>query len=72
MTRTEKLVTAAVLVVSLSVGIVSIQRADDPELAGSAPLAPDTVAALSPMLDAPRVTISGEAGLAKSALVARR
>jgi hypothetical protein len=66
MTRTEKLVTAAVLVVNLTVGFVLVHRSEDSELAPLAPLGPDTAAALSPMPEAPIVTVSG------AALVAQR
>jgi hypothetical protein len=70
MTRTEKLVTAAVLVVNLSVGFVLIARSDDSGLAASGPLAPRSVAALSPMAAAPSVTFSEPSTVSQDDIVA--
>lgn len=72
MTRTEKFVTAAVLVVNLSVGVVLIDRSDNSGLAASGPLAPDSVAALGLKSEAPRVTISEEFAVSKAVTVTRR
>jgi hypothetical protein len=66
MNQREKLVTAAVLVVNLSVGFVLIHRSDGSRVAPLAPLPPQTVAALSPTPDAPTVTVS------ETVLVAKR
>jgi hypothetical protein len=75
MTRTEKLVTAAVLVVNLSIGFVLIDRSDSTdtsELVRSDPLTPGTVAALSPMSEVHTIRVSPAVASPEAVRVGKR
>lgn len=72
MTRTEKLVTAAIVVVNLSVGFVLIGRSDGSELVRSDPLLPATFAALSPLPEASAVRVWEAVTISEAVRVAKR